>query len=159
MHSHAKQKLREASLRAGRALFKRALELAAASAVSLSLAQAQTVRLQATDNRYNLDVVLDGSLRVAALIDPGATSVVVCEDTARALGLQRGASVALDTVTERLPAQRTTLASIRIGPIEVRNVGALILGKANCQEVLLGVSFLQGLKSATFRGKTLTLRK
>jgi clan AA aspartic protease (TIGR02281 family) len=159
MRSHAKQKLREGSLRAGRALFKRALALLAVTVVSLSSAQAQTVRLQASDNRYNLDVVLNGTLRVGALIDPGATSVVVCEDTARALGLQRGAFVALDTVTERVPAHRTTLASIRVGPIEVRNVGALILGKANCQEVLLGVSFLRGLRSATFRGNTLTLRK
>ena len=134
---------------------KRALVLASLLTTSSTLSE--TVSLQAVNGKFTATVVLNNELQVLALLDLGATTVVVCDRMARELGLHRGDEVTLGTVGDRLAAHRTSLSSIRIGAIEVRDVGAVILADAVCDEVLLGTSYLSRLEGVTLRGAKLIL--
>lgn len=97
--------------------------------------------------------------RVRFLLDTGATDVAVSESLASALSLPRGAGTFSETANGLVPVWRSRLASVRLGPIELRDVRASILPSMNASEhVLLGMSFLKRLEMIQ-RGDTLTLRQ
>jgi len=50
------------------------------------------------------------------------------------------------------------LKSIAVGPLELRDVEALVAQPGNLNENLLGMSFLKRLRSYEFTGDFLTLR-
>ncbi len=77
------------------------------------------------------------------LLDTGATWVALPPGLARELGLQRGAPVTLRTANGTGTGYQTRLASVRVGPIEMRDVAALITDGIDEDTVLLGMSFLK----------------
>jgi aspartyl protease family protein len=80
---------------------------------------------------------------VRFVVDTGATMIAISQDEADRIGLdykngQRGMS---RTANGIVPVYRTSLASVRIGDVQVYNVDASIL-PGQMSQVLLGNSFL-----------------
>ena len=104
--------------------------------------------------------VADGEINgrhVTFLLDTGATSVALSSRLARELGLKRGAAVTVQTANGAAVGYQTRLDRIRLGPIEMRDVGALVTDGMDPETVLLGMNFLRRLE-LTQRGDQLTLR-
>jgi clan AA aspartic protease (TIGR02281 family) len=122
-----------------------------------SPAAAQTVALQSRHhNMFRADVVLDNH-KVRALIDTGASYLSMCNATAKLLRLELGDSVQLSTANGVITARRATVKSVKIGPIEVRDVAAVVKGESTpCDEILVGMSVLHKLH-VTIDGQTMTL--
>lgn len=81
--------------------------------------------------------------RVTFLLDTGATAVALSARLARELGLKRGAAVTLQTANGAAVGYETRLDRVRLGPIELRDVGALVGSGMDDETVLLGMSFLK----------------
>ncbi len=94
---------------------------------------------------------------VTFLLDTGATWVALPTGLARELGLKRGAAVTLQTANGAAVGYQTRLDSVRLGPIEMRDVGALVADGMDADTVLLGMNFLKRLEF-TQRGGELVLR-
>lgn len=94
---------------------------------------------------------------VTFLLDTGATWVALPTALARELRLKRGAAITLQTANGAAVGYQTRLDSVRLGPIEMRDVGALVADGMDADTVLLGMNFLKGLE-LTQRGDRLTLR-
>lgn len=77
------------------------------------------------------------------LVDTGATSVSLSQIEADRLGLKYlyGRRIATQTANGVVPAYMIELASVRVGPIEVRDVEAIVI-PGQISHVLLGNSFL-----------------
>ncbi len=93
--------------------------------------------------------VLNGKA-IKAMIDTGATYVAMNEATAKSLGL--GADrlhfdIEVGTANGRAKAAKVVLSSVEIGSIRVRNVDALVLRGTGLDSVLIGMSFMQKLRS------------
>ncbi len=94
---------------------------------------------------------------VTFLLDTGATWVALPTGLARELGLKRGAAVTLHTANGAAVGYQTRLDSVRLGPIEMRDVAALVADGMDADTVLLGMNFLKQL-DFTQRGEKLVLR-
>ena len=79
------------------------------------------------------------------LLDTGATDVVVPEDLATKLQLQKGPSHLASTANGRIRVYSTTIEHLQLGSIELRNVRASINPGMNGQGVLLGMSALSAV--------------
>jgi clan AA aspartic protease (TIGR02281 family) len=92
-------------------------------------------------------VMLRAIVREQALIDTGATYLSMCHSTASALQLALGDRLYLSTANGIIPARYTTVASVRIGGIEVRNVAAVVDDPSvPCADrALVGMSLLRKL--------------
>ena len=104
--------------------------------------------------------VADGEIngrRVTFLLDTGATWVALPARLARELGLKQGAAVTLQTANGTSVGYQTRLDSVRLGPIAMRDVGALVTDGMDAGTVLLGMNFLKRLEF-TQRGGELVLR-
>ena len=77
------------------------------------------------------------------LLDTGATSVALPLALGRELGLKRGAAVTLQTANGAAPGYQTRLARVRLGPLELTDVGAVMSDGLDADFVLLGMSFLK----------------
>ncbi len=95
--------------------------------------------------------------RVTFLLDTGATAVALPAALARELGLKRGAAVTLQTANGPATGFETRLDRVRVGPIEMRDVGALVADGIDTGTVLLGMTFLKRVEF-TQRGDRLVLR-
>ncbi|MDB5812315.1 MAG: retroviral aspartyl protease domain protein [Betaproteobacteria bacterium] len=95
---------------------------------------------------------------VTFLLDTGATWVALPLSLGRELGLKRGAAVTLMTANGPAPGYQTRLASVRLGPLELTDVGAVMSEGLEKEVVLLGMSFL-GRVEFTQRGDQLILRQ
>lgn len=80
---------------------------------------------------------------VQFMVDTGATLVALGQDEAQRLGLdwQAGQRLAMQTANGSVAAHRVTLATLRVGDVELANVPAVVLPAA-MPMVLLGNSFL-----------------
>jgi len=96
--------------------------------------------------------------RVRFFLDTGATHVALGESLARELGLERGPAARTRTAAGTIVTYRTTLDSVELGGIRIRDVTASINPRMSGGDVLLGMSFLKNLEM-TQRGDRLTLRK
>jgi aspartyl protease family protein len=94
---------------------------------------------------------------VEFLLDTGATDVAIPVQLADELGLERGAAVRYQTANGSITAWLTRLDSVRIGPLEIRDVAASINPGMGDMEILLGMSVLKRIEF-TQRGDTLILR-
>ena len=94
---------------------------------------------------------------VTFLLDTGATWVALPTGLARELGLKRGAEVTLQTANGPALGYQTRLDSVRMGPIEMRDVAALVADGMGDGTVLLGMNFLKRIEF-TQRGGELVLR-
>jgi aspartyl protease family protein len=95
------------------------------------------------------------------LVDTGASTVVLKRDDARQLGINlndREYVVPVQTANGVTYAARVRLRSLKVGPISVNNVEALVAKPGTLKENLLGMSFLSRLRSYEFTTDVLTLR-
>jgi aspartyl protease family protein len=125
-----------------------------------SVIDVQRGELTLTRNRAG-HYVADGEIngrRVTFLLDTGATSVALPLALGRELGLKRGAAVTLQTANGAAPGYQTRLARVRLGPLELTDVGAVMSDGLDADFVLLGMSFLKRVEF-TQRGDQLILRQ
>jgi clan AA aspartic protease (TIGR02281 family) len=119
---------------------------------------AQTVSLQAQGSMFRATIVLDEHISAVALIDTGATFLLLCTLMARELGLELGRRLDLMTENGTIQARLTTVRSIRIGPIEIRSVTAVVKAEGiPCRETVVGMSVLHQLEAMVLKNGTLTL--
>lgn len=110
-------------------------------------------------NRYG-HYVTTGTVNghsVEFMLDTGASDVAIPAELAQKLGLERGAPVQYQTANGVVTAYRTTLDSVAIGVMTIRNVPASINPGMRNTEILLGMSVLKHIEF-TQRGDTLILR-
>jgi aspartyl protease family protein len=81
--------------------------------------------------------------RVGFLLDTGATAGALPAALARELGVRRGAAVTVQTANGHAAGYETRLDSVRVGPIEMRDVAAIVANGMDTDTVLLGMSFLK----------------
>jgi aspartyl protease family protein len=87
---------------------------------------------------------------VEAMVDTGATIVAISKSTARRLGisvLSRDFVYPVQTANGTTKVARAVIDSIEIGGIRVRNVEAAVIEDRSLGGTLLGMSFLNQLKS------------
>jgi clan AA aspartic protease (TIGR02281 family) len=119
---------------------------------------AETVMLRAQRDLFRTEVILNHRHRVRALIDTGATHIFLCAHLGRDLGLVLGDAVRLATTSGDIEARRTSLSSVRIGDIELRDViGVVETQDTGCTEIIIGMTLLRRLRALIITGDTLVL--
>jgi aspartyl protease family protein len=99
--------------------------------------------------------------RISMVLDTGASSVVLTQDAAKAVGLPVEVltyTVPIETANGRSRAAPVTLNSITVGGIVELSVPALIAQPGQLRTNLLGMTFLNRLESWEVRGDKLVLR-
>ena len=104
-------------------------------------AQAMVVIRADRAGHYQAEGQINGQ-PVQFLVDTGATDVAISERQARALGLEFGPRIALQTAGGPSTGWMTRLDEVRIGGLSRRNVRATITS-APMDSALLGMSFLR----------------
>lgn len=94
---------------------------------------------------------------VTFLVDTGATSVAIPAHLAKSLNLQAHGGGISRTANGDVEVQFTTIDSLQLGDIELRDIRATLLPNMNDNEILLGMSVLRQLEF-TQRGEWLILR-
>ena len=124
----------------------------------LVTADSSTVVHLRADSRghYQTPGWINGSA-VRFLVDTGATYIALSDELAHRLKLKAEGRALVTTANGSVEVQRTTLASVRVGGIEMLNVPAMITPGMDGDSVLLGMSFLQHLQMIQEQG-TLSLR-
>ena len=100
-------------------------------------------------------------VKVAMVIDTGATAVVLSQEAARAAGLPIEVldyTVKLDTAKGRTRAAPVTLDRLAVGNLTERQVPALVVQHGQLHNNLLGMSFLNRLESWEVHGDKLRMR-
>jgi aspartyl protease family protein len=90
--------------------------------------------------------------RVTFLFDTGASAVVLTAEDARRAGVETSRlvfDVPVATANGAAMAAEARLDQVAVGPIIMRNVPALVARRGALDESLLGMSFLERLKSYT----------
>jgi aspartyl protease family protein len=90
--------------------------------------------------------------RVTFLFDTGASAVVLTAEDARRAGVETSRlifDVPVATANGGAMAAEARLDRISVGPVVMRNVPALVARRGTLDESLLGMSFLERLKSYT----------
>lgn len=98
---------------------------------------------------------------LAMLVDTGASTVVLKPADAQKLGIDTERlrySVPVQTANGTTYAAPVKLRRVRVGPIQFNEVDALISKPGALRDSLLGMSFLNRLKSYEFSGDYLTLK-
>ncbi|KAB0681894.1 retropepsin-like aspartic protease family protein [Aureimonas leprariae] len=111
------------------------------------------------DDHFHVDAKVDGET-VRFLVDTGATTVAIDRATASRLGYDISDESFTDWVQTANGVARSapvTIASLKIGGIERRNVRAAVMGEGGSGSNLLGMSFLGTLSSFDFQGSKLVL--
>lgn len=112
------------------------------------------------DGHFTANVKVNGGA-VSMIVDTGASTIVLRPADARKAGIDP------DTLTYRVPvltangramAARVRLDSVAIGPLDRKNVDALVAQPGALTQSLLGMSFLSRLRSYEFTRDYLTLR-
>ncbi len=85
------------------------------------------------------------------MIDTGATLVAVPSKLAKQVGLQFGVPVISNTAAGRVRAYQTTIPTLQLGSITLKNTHAVILEKLD--QVLIGMTVLKKFKVTQFDGK------
>lgn len=102
-----------------------------------------------------------GQTSVNALVDTGASTVVLKATDAQAIGLdieRLSYTVPVQTANGLAYAAAVRIGRVVIGSIEIDGVDALVARPGALKESLLGMSFLRRLRSYEFSGDYLTLR-
>jgi aspartyl protease family protein len=99
--------------------------------------------------------------RIAMVLDTGASAVVLTHDDAKAAGLPLEVlnyTVSIDTANGRTRAAPVTLDRIAIGSLTERSVEALVVQPGQLKVSLLGMSFLNRLRSFEVSGDRVVLK-
>jgi aspartyl protease family protein len=119
------------------------------------------VRLRRHPDGHFLAMGSVNGVALSLLIDTGASTVVLKPADAERAGIDTSRlsfTVPVSTANGTTYAAPVRLKSIAIGPLELRDVEALVAQPGNLNENLLGMSFLKRLRSYEFTGDFLTLR-
>src|SRR5436305_8178422 len=126
-----------------------------------ALSRGGTVEI-ARGNRGEFQIVAEANgARGSTVHDTGARPVGLTQEAAKAAGLPLeflNYSMPVETANGRTRAAPVTLERIKVGGIEERAVPALIAQPGQLRLSLLGMSFLNRLKSSEVRGDRLVLR-
>jgi aspartyl protease family protein len=98
---------------------------------------------------------------ISMIVDTGASSIVLTPEDAEKAGIDTKAltyRVPVLTANGRAMAARIRLDKVAIGPLDRKEVDALVAQPGALTESLLGMSFLSRLRSYEFSGDFLTLR-
>jgi aspartyl protease family protein len=146
-------------IRNGRASFE-----ASGRRFTLGLGQssvAETVLRASSSGHFFANAVLNG-VTLPAVIDTGATLVVLNWDQAERMGIDMRQSerVMTSTANGPVPAYVITLASVQLGEIGLLNVPAMVIegGAEKLPAVLIGMSFLKHFEMRR-AGQTMTLTR
>ncbi len=125
------------------------------------IARGRTVEIaRASSGDFAVTAQVNGA-RVALVLDSGASSVVLTRDDAKAAGLPLEVlayTANIDTANGRTRAAPIVLDHIAIGGLVERSVEALVAQPGQLKTSLLGMSFLNRLRSWEVRGDRLLLR-
>lgn len=112
----------------------------------------------AEDGHFWADVSIQGVQR-RMLIDSGATTTAISDETARAARIDTNSPFAtiLDTANGRVAARNGTASQVTVGNIDMRNLGVVISPAFGNTDVL-GMNFLSRLSSWRVEGRTLILK-
>jgi len=118
------------------------------------------VRIQADRNgHYQTEVQINGR-PLNALVDTGASLVVLRYEDARSLGLVYGSDrfdMQVQTANGIGHVRRVKLSTVRLGSIQLDDIDALVAEEGMLATNLLGMSFLQRLSRYEVRSGTLIL--
>lgn len=117
---------------------------------------AQIVLARSRDGHYYADGEINGRA-VKFMLDTGATQIALPRALASDLGLPMGTSITLQTAAGPAAGYAVRLASVRVGGIEMTDLGAVVAEGMREPTVLLGMNFLRHLEMIQ-RGDQLTLR-
>ena len=95
-------------------------------------------------HQYHADGTIN-NVNVAFVIDTGANSVAVPQRLAQKAGLKSLSQTTIETASGQVNGSLTRIKNLKIGPIELFNVKAVIL-PVDADSVLLGMSALKKLK-------------
>ena len=100
-------------------------------------------------------------VRVPMVLDTGASSVVLTQEAAKAVGLPievLNYTIKVETANGRTHAAAVTLDRLAVGNLVERSVPALVVQRGQLKNSLLGMSFLNRLESWEVRGDRLSMR-
>lgn len=120
-----------------------------------------TVKIKRRSDGHFVARASVGGISVAALIDTGASTVVLRAADAKSIGLdieRLSYTVPVQTANGLAYAAAVRLNQVAIGSIVLDGVDALVARPGALKESLLGISFLRRLRSYEFSGDFLTLR-
>ncbi len=113
-----------------------------------------------TDSHFVAKVQTNGAT-LTMLVDTGASTVVLGPADAKRIGIDMEKlryTVPVQTANGTTYAAPIRLKSITVGPITIKDVDALVSKPGALRDSLLGMSFLNRLRSYEFSGEYLTLR-
>jgi aspartyl protease family protein len=128
--------------------------------VTTSEGENEVVIHKTRGSHFQTNVRVNGSV-LPMLVDTGASTVVLSYEDARAIGLDPrnlDFSVTVMTANGRALAAPIRLDHISVGPIERRNIRAMVAEEGRLSESLLGMSFLSTLGSLQMQTDELRLR-
>jgi aspartyl protease family protein len=121
----------------------------------------RTVRIRRRPDGHFLAQSEVNGLPMSLLVDTGASTVVLKPSDARALGIDLERlryNVPVQTANGTTFAASIRLQSLAVGNIRVTDLDALIARPGTLKDSLLGMTFLNRLRSYEFAGDLLTLR-
>lgn len=107
-------------------------------------------------------IVEVGDTTLRMLVDTGSTDIALPYEEAERIGVDMARLEFGHEVTTANGAARValiTLPSVKVGPIEVRDVRASVAEPGRLSSALLGMSFLGELEEVSFSGDRLSLRR
>lgn len=121
----------------------------------------QAVRIRRQENGHFVARGAANGVGLSMLVDTGASTVVLKPADAERIGIDIASlsfTTPVSTANGTTYAAPVRLRSVSIGPLEIRDVDALVSRPGALNENLLGMSFLKRLRSYEFSGDFLTLR-
>jgi aspartyl protease family protein len=112
------------------------------------------------DGHFTAKAEVNGT-SIPMIVDTGASTIVLTPEDAMAAGIDIGGltyRVPVITANGRTMAARVRLNAVAIGPLDRKDVDALVAQPGTLTQSLLGMSFLSRLRSYEFSGDFLTLR-
>jgi aspartyl protease family protein len=122
----------------------------------------QSVRIRKRPDGHFLVWTEANGVRLPMLVDTGASTVVLRPEDGHRLGFdieQLRYVVPVQTANGTTYAASVRVRTLSVGRIRLNDVEALVAKRGSLRENLLGMSFLNRLKSYEFSGEYLTLRK
>jgi aspartyl protease family protein len=119
--------------------------------ISMSFAKRKTVKEQIIANKYGMFMTY-GSINgrsVEFLVDTGATTVAMSAVDAKKLGIPyriEGKPTRTSTASGVAKGWQVMLKSVTVGKIKKKKIRAIVIDGSHPREVLLGMTFLDGLK-------------
>jgi clan AA aspartic protease (TIGR02281 family) len=114
-------------------------------------ATAQTVCVAKSKNAFEVTLVLNRTVIVQGTLDSGATDLeLMYDDAVRALQLNLGVAVDLQTAGGMRRAYSVSMTTVGIAAIELEKVETLVLEQTGPCRALIGLAVFRKFRSVTF---------